>query len=63
MSLAVLKGSDGWSTVNDHGRLVDGALVLAGRAGDIAVTSGHKVALPEVERAFEGMPRLGFASK
>ncbi|TFD24162.1 long-chain fatty acid--CoA ligase [Cryobacterium sp. TMS1-13-1] len=55
----VLKGSDGWSTVHDHGRLVDGALVLVGRAGDIAVTGGHKVALPEVERAFEGMPRLG----
>ncbi len=56
---AVLKGSDGWATVHDQGRLVDGALVLAGRAGDIAVTGGHKVALPSVERAFEGMPHLG----
>ncbi|WP_104176865.1 class I adenylate-forming enzyme family protein [Cryobacterium sp. Y50] len=59
MTDTVLKGSDGWSTVNDHGRLVDGTLVLVGRAGDIAVTGGHKVALPEVERAFEGMPRIG----
>ncbi|GAA1344847.1 AMP-binding protein [Arthrobacter roseus] len=56
---SVLKGADGWATVHDQGRLVDGALVLAGRAGDIAVTGGHKVALPVVERAFEGMPRLG----
>lgn len=56
---ATLKGPDGWATVHDHGRLVDGALVLAGRAGDIAVTGGHKVALPEVERAFDGMPHLG----
>lgn len=56
---AVLKGPDGWATVHDQGRLVDGALVLAGRAGDIAVTGGHKVTLPEVERAFEGMPHVG----
>ncbi|HEY5222429.1 MAG TPA: AMP-binding protein [Microbacteriaceae bacterium] len=56
---AVLKRSDGWASVNDHGRLVDGGLVLIGRAGDIAVTGGHKVALPEVERAFEGMQQLG----
>ena len=56
---ATLKGPDGWVTVHDHGRLVDGVLVLAGRAGDIAVTGGHKVTLPEVERAFEGMPHLG----
>lgn len=56
---AVLKGPDGWATVHDQGRLIGGALVLAGRAGDIATTGGHKVALPEVERAFEGMPHLG----
>lgn len=34
-------------------------LQLVGRKGDIAVTGGHKVALPEVERAFDGMPGLG----
>jgi long-chain acyl-CoA synthetase len=56
---AMLKGPDGWATVHDQGRLVDGALVLAGRAGDVAVTGGHKVTLPDVERAFEGMPHLG----
>ena len=56
---AVLRGDDGWATVNDQGRVVDGKLQLAGRAGDIVVTGGHKVALPEVERAFEGMPGLG----
>lgn len=56
---AVLRGADGWATVHDQGRIVDGRLQLAGRAGDIVVTGGHKVALPEVERAFEGMPGVG----
>ncbi|MGP5165161.1 class I adenylate-forming enzyme family protein [Arthrobacter rhombi] len=56
---ALLQGADGWATVNDHGRLVDGALVLEGRAGDVAITGGHKVSLPGVERAFDGMPQLG----
>ena len=54
----VLVGPDGWATVHDQGRLVDGQLELVGRAGDIAVTGGHKVALPEVERAFDGFPHL-----
>ena len=40
--------------IRDRGRLD-----LAGRAGDIVVTGGHKVSLPEVERAFDGMPGLG----
>ncbi|GAA1325130.1 fatty acid--CoA ligase family protein [Leucobacter albus] len=56
---AVLRGADGWATVHDQGRIVGGKLQLAGRAGDIVVTGGHKVALPEVERAFDGMPGLG----
>ncbi|MGP9837180.1 class I adenylate-forming enzyme family protein [Arthrobacter sp. 179] len=56
---AVLQDNDGWATVNDQGRLVDGALVLEGRAGDIAITGGHKVSLPGVERAFDGMLQLG----
>jgi acyl-CoA synthetase (AMP-forming)/AMP-acid ligase II len=57
----VLVGPDGWATVHDQGRLVDGRLELVGRKGDIAVTGGHKVALTEVERAFDGMPGLGAA--
>ena len=36
-----------------------GLLQLAGRAGDIAITGGHKVSLPEVERAFETYDNLG----
>lgn len=55
---AVLRGPDGWATVEDQGRIVEGKLELVGRAGDIAVTGGHKVALTEVERAFEGLPRV-----
>ncbi|MBS1897560.1 MAG: long-chain fatty acid--CoA ligase [Actinobacteria bacterium] len=56
---AVLRGSDGWATVHDMGRMTQGRLQLAGRAGDIVATGGHKVSLPEVERAFDGMPGLG----
>lgn len=56
---AVLRGPDGWATVHDQARIVDGRLALVGRAGDIAVSGGHKVSLPEVERAFESMPGLG----
>ena len=55
---AVLRGSDGWATVHDMGRGVHGRLQLAGRAGDIVATGGHKVSLPEVERAFDTMPGL-----
>jgi len=58
---ARLKNADGWATVHDQGRMVDGRLQLIGRAGDIAVTGGHKVALPEVERAFDGMPGVSAA--
>lgn len=56
---AVLKDSSGWATVRDQGRFLDGVLVLEGRAGDIVVTGGHKVALSSVEVAFEEMPHLG----
>ncbi|MBL3686035.1 long-chain fatty acid--CoA ligase [Leucobacter zeae] len=51
-----LRGPDGWATVHDQGRIAGGALELVGRAGDIAITGGHKVALTEVERAFDGLP-------
>ena len=54
----VLRGADGWATVHDQARLVDGRLQLLGRAGDMAVTGGHKVSLPEVERAFADAPGL-----
>ncbi len=51
-----ITGADGWSSVSDLAALVDGAIVLAGRAGDIAVTGGHKVSLPQVERALATVP-------
>lgn len=55
---ARLVGPDGFATVADQGRMVDGRLSLSGRAGDIVATGGHKVSLPEVERAFETLPGL-----
>ncbi|HUH53248.1 MAG TPA: AMP-binding protein, partial [Microbacteriaceae bacterium] len=39
----LITGPDGWSTVNDQARLINGRLSLEGRAGDIAVTGGHNV--------------------
>lgn len=57
----VLRGADGWATVHDQARFVDGRLQLLGRAGDMVVTGGHKVSLPEVERAFAGAPGLAAA--
>ncbi|MGN8025154.1 class I adenylate-forming enzyme family protein [Microbacterium sp. 22242] len=56
---AVLRGEGGWATVHDVARIVEGRLQLAGRAGDIVATGGHKVSLPEVERAFAGFPGIG----
>jgi len=56
---AVLRQDDGWATVQDQARRVGERIQLLGRAGDIVVSGGHKVALPEVERAFEAMPGLG----
>lgn len=53
---ALITGADGWATVNDRARLIDGKLLLEGRAGDIAVTGGHKVSLVQIERALEGVP-------
>ncbi|REJ08245.1 long-chain fatty acid--CoA ligase [Microbacterium bovistercoris] len=58
-STDALVGPDGWATVHDQARAQGGRLALLGRAGDIAVTGGHKVSLAEVERAFDGMPGLG----
>ncbi|MHA3683719.1 class I adenylate-forming enzyme family protein [Leucobacter sp. HY1908] len=52
-----LRGGDGWATVHDQARMIDGQLELLGRAGDIAITGGHKVSLIEVERAFAGLPQ------
>lgn len=46
----------GWASVGDQGRVrtVDGRrqVQVVGRAGDIINTGGHKVALPEVTRAY-----------
>lgn len=56
---AQLRGVDGWASVGDQARLVEGRLQLLGRRGDMAITGGHKVALPEVERAFDDVPGIG----
>ena len=61
---AVLRQEDGWATVHDQARRVgDRAhgerIELLGRDGDIVVSGGHKIALPDVERAFDGMPGVG----
>ncbi|MGF3056925.1 class I adenylate-forming enzyme family protein [Microbacterium sp. YY-01] len=49
-----LRDDDGWATVHDQARRVGSRIQLVGRAGDIAITGGHKVSLAEVEQAFDG---------
>jgi long-chain acyl-CoA synthetase len=51
-----ITGADGWASVNDLASLEGGLIILAGRAGDIAVSGGHKVSLPQVERALASVP-------
>ena len=58
---AQLRDAAGWATVHDQARIAHGLLHLIGRAGDVAVTGGHKVSLPEVERAFAGVSGIAEA--
>lgn len=51
-----ITGEDGWASVNDQASISGGIIALAGRAGDIAVSGGHKVSLPQVERALASVP-------
>ena len=53
-----LRDELGWATVHDQARMRDGAIELVGRAGDIAITGGHKVALTDVEKAFADAPEV-----
>lgn len=48
--------AEGWSSVHDLASVDGEGIVLAGRAGDIAVSGGHKVSLPQVERALATVP-------
>lgn len=54
-----LMDDDGWASVHDQGRLHGRDFTFIGRRGDVVTTGGHTVALDDVERAFDGMPRLG----
>lgn len=55
----------GWASVGDQGRtrIVNGRqqVQVVGRAGDIINTGGHKVALPEVTRAYADLTVDGHA--
>ena len=51
-----ITGEDGWASVNDQAFLADDIINIAGRAGDIAVSGGHKVSLPQVEWALASVP-------
>ena len=55
-SVSGLLDEQGWASVGDQGRvrIVNGRqqVQVVGRAGDIINTGGHKVALPDVSRAY-----------
>ncbi len=55
---APLLDADGWFTTGDVGALVDGRLVVHGRADDVVVTGGEKVAPAAVERALLEHPHV-----
>ncbi|WP_271984431.1 class I adenylate-forming enzyme family protein [Pseudoclavibacter terrae] len=48
--------TEGWASVNDLASFADGRIQLLGRAGDVAVSGGHKVSLPQVERTLASLP-------
>ncbi len=64
-SVSGLLDEQGWASVGDQGRvrIVDGRqqVQVVGRAGDIINTGGHKVALPDVTRAYAGFTAGGQA--
>jgi O-succinylbenzoic acid--CoA ligase len=49
---------DGWLRTGDLGEIVDGRLVVHGRADDVITTGGEKVWPEEVERALEDHPKV-----
>ena len=51
-----ITAADGWASVNDLAAFANGRIQLLGRAGDVAVSGGHKVSLPQVERALASLP-------
>ncbi len=52
---------DGWHTTQDVGALVDGRLVVHGRADDVVVTGGEKVAPAAVEAVLAEHPAVAEA--
>ncbi|MCW0215681.1 MAG: o-succinylbenzoate--CoA ligase [Pseudonocardia sp.] len=49
----------GWFRTGDLGRFVDGRLTVLGRADDVIVTGGEKVAPAAVERVLAAQPGVG----
>lgn len=53
-----LRDADGWFTTGDLGSYVDGRLVVLGRADDVVVTGGEKVAPAAVEDRLRAHPAV-----
>ena len=53
-----LRDPDGWFTTDDVGRWQDGRLVVLGRADDVVVTGGEKVAPSVVEDRLREHPSV-----
>ncbi|RMI13155.1 o-succinylbenzoate--CoA ligase [Cellulomonas triticagri] len=57
--LFTTEGGTRWLRTSDLGRWVDGRLEVLGRADDVLVTGGEKVAPAAVERVLAGRPGVG----
>lgn len=56
--LVPVADADGWLATNDVGALVDGRLVVEGRADHVILSGGENVAPEAVERALEAHPEV-----
>jgi o-succinylbenzoate---CoA ligase len=60
-ALVSIADADGWLTTGDVGRVVDGRLVIDGRADAVIVTGGENVAAEAVEQALQAHPTVAAA--
>jgi len=55
--------TDGWFVTSDRGQIIDGKLLVLGRADDVLITGGENISLSEIENAIsQNFVNLEFAA-